>query len=88
VKAGLDVGGLIEVRFHVLPSEKLSPEIRARVDRTIDRLKLNDRECRTARERYAADYWNGAIPYAYLGRRAPFIALELQRLGRLREGDA
>jgi hypothetical protein len=76
------------VRFHVMPSGKLSPLIRGRVDRTIELLKLNDQQSRSARERYAVDYWNEDIPFARLARRAPFLALELRRQGRLLQGDA
>src|ERR1700728_2857694 len=50
------------------PAETLSPHIWRRVDRTITRLKLNDRECRDARKTYALDYWNGEIPFSRLVR--------------------
>jgi hypothetical protein len=75
------------VGFQVKPSEFLSHHVRTRVDRTITRLKLNDKDCRDARESYAVDYWNGEIPLTRLARRAPFIAIELRRQRRLRPGD-
>jgi 5-methylcytosine-specific restriction endonuclease McrA len=74
-------------RFHLISAETLPPQIGRRVDRTITRLRLNDRQCREAREAYAVDYWNGEIPFTRLIRRAPFIAMELRRQGRLVPGD-
>jgi hypothetical protein len=75
------------VRFLVKPAESLPPLIENRVDRTITQLKLNEIDCRAAREGYAVDYRNGDLPLAFLSRRAPFIALELRRQRRLCEGD-
>jgi hypothetical protein len=72
------------VGFQVRPSEGVSPHIRRRVDRTIAKLRLNDKDCRDARGRYAMEYWMGEIPYGFLSRRAPFIAIELGRQGRVR----
>src|SRR5262249_8703145 len=51
-------------------------------------LRLNDRDCREARGRYAMEYWTGEISYSFLARRAPFIAMELSRQGGLRPWDA
>jgi len=76
------------VGFQVKPADNLKPLIRTRVDRTITRLRLNDGDCRDARESYAVDYWNGEIPFTRLTRRAPFVAMELRRQERLRKGDA
>jgi hypothetical protein len=76
------------VGFQVRPSAAVSPHIRRRVDQTIAKLRLNDCDCRDARERYATEYWQGEISYGFLKRRAPFIAMELRRQGRLRVEDA
>jgi len=76
------------VGFQVKPSEALRPRIRERVDRTITRLRLNDKDCRDARESYAVDYWDRQISLAHLARRAPFITIELRRQGRLLQDDA
>src|SRR5262249_46183942 len=76
------------VGFQVKPSEMVSSHIRGRVDRTIAKLRLNDKDCRDARGRYAMEYWKGKISYSFLARRAPFIAMELNRQGGLRPGDA
>jgi hypothetical protein len=76
------------VGFQVKPSEMVSSHIRGRVDRTIAKLRLNDKDCRDARGRYAMEYWKGEISYSFLARRAPFIAMELNRQGGLHPGDA
>jgi hypothetical protein len=75
------------VGFQVKPSERLSSHIRGRVERTIEKLRLNDRDCRDARGRYAMAYWEGEISYRFLSRRAPFVAMELSRQASLRPGD-
>ena len=75
------------VGFQVKAAARLKPTIRDKVNRTIDQLKLNDNECVGIREEYALDYWSQEIPLSRLERRAPFIAMELRRLGRLQECD-
>jgi hypothetical protein len=75
------------VGFQIRPSEMLSPHTCRRVDRTIAKLRLNDKDCREARGRYAMEYWIGEISYGFLSRRAPFIAMELRRQGSLRPED-
>jgi hypothetical protein len=75
------------VGFQLLPNATLRPHIRDLVDRTIERLRLNNRECRTLREKYSTEYWEGQISHDFLNRHAPFIALELRRQGRLRAED-
>jgi hypothetical protein len=75
------------VDFQLKPAASLSSHVRTRVERAIARLRLNDRECCRAREEYALDYWTEEIPLSRLERRAPFVALELRRQGRLRKGD-
>ena len=57
-----------------------------RVEATIARLKLNDRECTSARREYVQSYRDGGR-LDYLERRAPFIARELRRQNKLRPGD-
>lgn len=58
-----------------------------KVDATITRLKLNDEDCLKARREYARSYQDGEIELSYLERRSPFIAQELRRQGKLRQGD-
>jgi len=76
------------VGFQVRPGVGLTEALRAHVQLTIDKLGLNDWDCRHARETYATDYLDGHISLAYLSRRAPFVANELRRQQSLREGDA
>lgn len=57
-----------------------------RIDATLP--LLNQVECRQQREEYVIAYWDGDIAFRYLERRAPFIASELRRQGKLLPGDA
>jgi len=75
------------VEFQVVPGEALPPDVLTRVEATIERLRLNDLECRKARLEFAENYRNGAIRHDYLTRHAPFVERELRRQGRLREED-
>lgn len=75
------------VGFQVVPGETLDASSRERVLATIDRLNLNDRECCGLRDEYASEYLAGHISLDYLRRRAPFVARELERQGRLNERD-
>jgi hypothetical protein len=75
------------VGFQVKPAATLSSLIRDRVEKTITRLRLNDRECQDLRRYYVVEYEAKQISLTYLTRRAPFISMELRRQGRLREGD-
>ena len=54
---------------------------------TIEKLGLNLHECRYARREYVENYKGKKITLDYLERRAPFIAIELRRQGRLNTGD-
>ena len=71
------------VAFQVLPGDDLDSEVAGAVLATIDRLRLNDDECRGAREEFADEYWSRNIPMDYLERHAPFVARELRRQDRL-----
>lgn len=70
------------VGYQVIPRTDLDPAIKTCVQATIDRLKLNDRDCLTVREDYATDYFQGDISLGYLRRRAPLLAREVERQGR------
>lgn len=70
------------------------PNVRAETERAVDDtiriLKLNAPECRKLRAEYVADYRLGppkGIAIEKLERRAPFIAQELRRQGKLNSGD-
>lgn len=67
--------------MQVLPSPALDPATRARVQATIDRLKLNDDECRAARDQWLACYWDKGMPFEMLEEMSPFVARELRRQG-------
>ncbi len=71
------------VAFQVKPGQKTDAQAKKRILETIEIMGLNDRECRKLREDYALLYWNRDISLAFLERRAPFVALELKRQGRL-----
>lgn len=76
------------VGYQLVPGPGATDAIRGRIEETIRALRLNDAICRKNREEYAEDYLAGLIPFSYLQRRAPLIARELRRQGRLREGDS
>jgi hypothetical protein len=57
------------------------------IEKTIKDLGLNRRDCCKAREAYVENYENQLIVLEFLERRAPFVASELRRQGRLRQED-
>ena len=78
--------------LEVKPAVSLAPEIRQRVEETIERLKLNSRDCKSARRRYFDLYWqpkdpSRPIPLWFLEEQAPFLAREMRRQRRVRPED-
>ena len=71
------------VEFQVVPGRGLPANVRIRVAATIDTLGLSDSTCCEARAEYARAYWDGEVTLSYLRQRAPFVARELERQGRL-----
>lgn len=69
--------------FQIMPGRGLPAEIHARVVDTIATLRLNDNICCDARAAYPRAYWAGDISLSRLQQRAPFVAKEMERLGRL-----
>jgi hypothetical protein len=67
------------VGYQVVPDPQLPPDIRDKVQATIERLQLNDYECLKLREEYAAAFEQGDISLGHLRQRAPFLARELAR---------
>jgi hypothetical protein len=66
---------VLELSFlQVMPAPSLDPETRARVQATIDRLGLNDAECRAARELYYQAYVEGDLAFPLLQAWSPFVA--------------
>jgi hypothetical protein len=73
---------ILEPSFlQVLPNPDLDDEGRARVQATIDRLKLNDEECLEARAGFYREYIAGRMTFALLEKWSPFVAAELRRQG-------
>ncbi len=73
---------VLELSFlQISPHPELQPDLDLRVQQTIDRLRLNDAECREARAEYYDDYIEGEITFDYLQRKCPFVAKELLRQG-------
>jgi hypothetical protein len=73
--------------FQVLPGHGLKGLVRTEVERTIDRLGLDDFIFRDARKRDAENYWSERVSLAVLAEESPFVARELTRQGRLNAGD-
>jgi uncharacterized protein (TIGR02646 family) len=67
----------------ISPSPGLSAALKQRAEATIDRLDLDDVECRQQRLEHFDAYKQGDVSEAYFKRRAPFVWVEAQRLGRL-----
>ncbi|WP_081064343.1 HNH endonuclease [Burkholderia stagnalis] len=75
------------VGFQVIAGPLASQVLARRVDKTIDVLGLNLRECCEARREYVEAYDTREIQFKYLLRRAPFVAAELRRQGKLHPED-
>ncbi len=56
----------------------------ASIRATIRDSGINARECCALRQQYVTDYEQGEISLRFLERRAPFVAAELRRAGRIR----
>lgn len=73
---------VLELSFlQVLPAPDLDEENRSRIQATIDRLKLNDKDCISARAMYYDAYIAGGLTFEYLEQWSPFVARELVRQG-------
>ncbi len=68
----------------LFPNPELAPDLQDRVQNTINRLGLNDKSCRDARDEYCRDYIEGAISFDYLKRYCPLVAREMAREGLVR----
>ncbi len=79
------------VGFQVNPNRKLSKPLQKRIQNTINRLQLNApiqcRQRETDAEEYLIGSNNQPIPLWRLEQESPFVAMELRRQGRLRDGD-
>lgn len=74
--------GWFELHFpslQVIPNEHLEADAKSQVQKTIDRLKLNDYICTGGRQERLQPYLNEKYPLSHLQDIAPFLARELQR---------
>jgi 5-methylcytosine-specific restriction endonuclease McrA len=74
------------VSFEVVPDPTLAPGTWETTKKTITLLKLNDPRYCDAREEHAHEYWKQEITFHQLERRAPFVAKELARQDKWKEG--
>jgi hypothetical protein len=75
------------VEFQVKLGQAAVGKLEGKVAETIEKLGLNLPDCCKARREYVENYQEKQIKLNYLERRAPFIARELRRQGRLNAGD-
>jgi hypothetical protein len=71
--------------LQVVPGEGLPEPLRDQVQKTIDRLDLNDEEFLRARESYDSAWRDGDMKFRLLRKRCPFLAKELLRQGHVRD---
>ncbi|MCY1033924.1 hypothetical protein OV207_20895 [Corallococcus sp. BB11-1] len=73
--------------FKVEPAPGLDEPLRSRVQATISRLQLDSRDISKTHENWFNEFFRPKsgqpIPFSYLERRAPFLARELRRQGRV-----
>lgn len=75
------------VGFQVIAGPLADRLLAQKVDKTINVLGLNVRDCCEARREYVEAYHARDIQLKYLLRRAPFVAAELRRQGKLHPED-
>lgn len=73
------------VAFQVIEGHQAPADMAPAIHATLT--LVNSSDCCRAREEYVTNYLQGEIPLSYLEHRAPFIAAELRRQCRLRQGD-
>ncbi|MBK9372739.1 MAG: hypothetical protein IPN03_03135 [Holophagales bacterium] len=86
----LDPFDLDESPFHlelvtgkIYPKPFLPPALTASALATIERLGLDDADCREMRTRHFDECWRGDVSPAYLSRVSPFVYQEARRQGLL-----
>ena len=67
------------VTGHIFPNQELSDEIKAGVQKTIDRLKLDDGANKEMRARHFQHYCEGKVDSEYLKKHSPFVWMEANR---------
>jgi hypothetical protein len=73
--------------FQLVPAADLDPATMASVTSTIERLALNDDDCRGAREEWYSRYQERRCRFSLLREMSPFVAHEIDRQGRRWAGD-
>ncbi|WP_147443700.1 hypothetical protein [Corallococcus sicarius] len=77
--------------FKVEPAPELDEPLLSQVKATISRLQLDSREVSKTHEGWFNAYFlpkgGQRVPFSFLERRAPFLARELRRQGRVPPGD-
>jgi hypothetical protein len=75
------------VSFQVFPNPSLPEVDRLAIQATIDRLDLNDADCRQTRATEFQMYFSNQLPLAVLHLYSPFLAREMVRQRFLRQED-
>ncbi len=78
---------LLPPTWQVTPRRGLDADTRQAVVETIERLELNDAECREQREEDYLAYAEAAITFTWLAKVNPFVAREVDRQGLRRAND-
>lgn len=68
---------------HIYPNPDLDAKSMRLVEETIERLGLDDPQCRELRARWYQDYLEHELPRAYLKSKSPFVWSEANRQGLL-----
>lgn len=68
---------------HIYPNPNLDARSMRLVEETIERLGLDDSQCRELRARWYQDYLEHNLPPVYLKDKAPFVWAEANRQGLL-----
>jgi hypothetical protein len=72
---------LVLLTGEIFPNPALLEAVQIQAQTTIDRLGLDDGDCRLDRLEYFEDYRNKSIDEAYLKRRCPFVWYVIHRQG-------
>lgn len=68
---------------HIYPDPGLNPELMKDAQATINRLALDDQQCRKVRTDWYQEYLEYELPSDYLKKKSPFVWYEANRQGLL-----
>lgn len=68
---------------HIYPNPRLAAKAMRLVEETIERLRLDDQQCRELRVSWYQDYLEHGLPSDYLKKKSPFVWYEANRQGLL-----